>query len=209
MIGSASILFFSIKKQNNVVPHIESNIVQAATQEAETTTLDGQVKGIETIIETQDARPMIVARFLERYNSPLQPYDHFGQVFVDLADTNGFDFRLLPAIAMQESNLCKKIPEGSYNCLGFGIHSKGTLTFDSFEANFERAARELKANYIDQGRTTPEEIMKKYTPGSNGSWANSVSQWMAEMKYDDREKGRESEEEENVLEYVNEESLPN
>lgn len=152
--------------------------------------------------EGSDARALLVARFLERHSSPLTPYDHYGQVFVDLADKNGFDFRLLPAIAMQESNLCKRIPENTYNCLGFGIHERGTLAFESYEANFERAARELKANYIDIGLTTPEKIMTKYTPSSNGSWADSVNQWMAEMRYDDRGLGRESESDESVLEFV-------
>lgn len=158
--------------------------------------------GVTSILESEDGRAKIVANFLERYNSPLKPYDHFGAVFVDIADRYGIDFRLLPAIAMQESNLCKTIPEGSYNCLGFGIHSRGTLAFDSFEANFERAGKELKANYINQGRITPEMIMKKYTPSSNGSWANSVNQWMAEMRYDDRESGRTKKTDANVLEFA-------
>jgi hypothetical protein len=150
-----------------------------------------QVKGVETVIEVEDGRAEVVANFLERHNADLIPYDHFGQVFVEIADRYGFDFRLLPAIAMQESNLCQKIPPNSFNCLGFGVHSRGTLAFDSYEANFDRAGRELKQNYIDQGRTTPEQIMQKYTPSSNGSWAESVNQWMAEMRYDDRQKGRE------------------
>ena len=60
------------------------------------------------------------------------------------------------------------------------------------KANFERAARELKAYYIDQGRVTPELIMKKYTPSSDGSWARSVNQWMSEMRYDDRVLGQEN-----------------
>jgi hypothetical protein len=162
----------------------------------------GTVAGVATDHETGDARSIIVANFLKRHNSPLTPHEHFGQVFVDIADENGIDFRLLPAIAMQESNLCKRIPEGSYNCLGFGIHSRGTLKFESYEANFARAARELKANYIDQGRTTPEEIMRKYTPSSNGSWAASVNQWMAEMRYDDRQSGRTLKENGSVLEFV-------
>lgn len=162
----------------------------------------GQVRGIETLVEVEDARATIVANFLERHNSPLQPHDHFGRVFVEISDRYGFDFRLLPAIAMQESNLCKKIPPESYNCLGFGIHSRGTLTFDSYEANFERAGRELKQNYIDQGRETPEAIMRKYTPSSDGSWAESVNQWMAEMRFDDRQKGRDTEYQGNVLEFA-------
>jgi hypothetical protein len=151
----------------------------------------GEVKGISTIVEGEDARPDIVANFLKRHDAPLKPHDEYGRILVKIADKYGVDFRLLPAIAMQESNLCKKIPPGSYNCLGFGIHERGTLMFESYEANFDRAARELKANYIDGGRGTPEEIMRKYTPSSNGSWAASVNQWIAEMRYDDREKGRE------------------
>ncbi len=162
----------------------------------------GTVQGVSTQFRTGDARPMIVAAFLERYDAPLQPYDEYGQLFVDIADKEGIDFRLLPAIAMQESNLCKRIPPGSYNCLGFGVHSQGTLGFESYEANFERAARELKQNYINQGLTTPSEIMTKYTPGSNGSWANSVNQWMAEMRYNDRDAGREKKQDGSVLEFV-------
>lgn len=162
-------------------------------------------QGIETMLETDDARPQIVANFLKRHSSPLEPAEHYGRVFVEIADRYGMDFRLLPAIAMQESNLCKSIPEGSHNCLGFGIHARGTLGFESYEANFERAGREIKKNYIDQGRTTPEEIMKKYTPSSNGSWAVSVNQWMAEMRYDDRQLGRELRQPgANVMEFVGE-----
>jgi hypothetical protein len=151
----------------------------------------GQVQGIQTAFEAEDARPQLVANFLKRHNSPMEPHDEHGKMIVEISDRYGIDFRLLPAIAMQESGLCKAIPKDSYNCLGFGIHSRGTLKFESYEAAFDRAARELKKNYIDQGRTTPEQIMKKYTPSSNGSWAVSVNQWMAEMRYDDRELGRE------------------
>jgi hypothetical protein len=149
-----------------------------------------KAQGIETSLATDDARPQIVANFLTRYKSPLEPADQYGRLLVQIADKYGIDFRLLPAIAMQESGLCKNIPEGSHNCLGFGIHKRGTLGFESYEAAFERAGREIKQNYIDQGRTTPEQIMAKYTPSSNGSWANSVNQWMAEMRYDDRQLGR-------------------
>jgi len=161
-----------------------------------------QVKGVQSIMETEDGRAELVSRFLSRHDSPLSTHQHFGQVFVDLSDKYGIDFRLLPAIAMQESNLCKRIPEGSFNCLGFGIHSRGTLAFTSYEANFERAAKELKKNYIDIGLTTPEEIMTKYTPSSNGSWAASVNQWMAEMRYDDRQLGRETKINADVLEFA-------
>jgi len=162
----------------------------------------GEVKGIATVYEVADARPEIVARFLKRHSSPMQPHDEFGQKLVEIADTHGLDYRLLPAIAMQESNLCRVIPENSYNCLGFGVHSKGTLRFESYEVAFDTAARGLKNNYIDIGLTTPERIMKKYTPSSNGSWAASVNQWIAEMEYDSREMGKEKKQDADLMEYL-------
>jgi hypothetical protein len=163
---------------------------------------DGEVKGVNSIIEAEDSRPAIVSRFLARHDSPLTPHHYYGKKLVEIADKYNLDFRLLPAIMMQESNLCKRIPEGTNNCLGFGIHSRGTLGFDTYEAGFERAAREIKANYVDIGLTTPEQIMRKYTPSSQGSWANSVNQWMAEMRYDDRDLGRTQKTNADVLEFV-------
>ena len=204
LVGIASFNFMSLQQNKPLAIFQNTDPELASPLESEASpAIYGQVQGIETEIKTADARAAIVANFLERHHSPLEPSDHFGQVFVTLADEYGFDFRLLPAIAMQESNLCNKIPAGSYNCLGFGIHERGTLAFESFDANFERAARELKKFYIDIGLTTPELIMTKYTPGSNGSWAESVKQWMSEMKYDDYALGKELKEDNpSVLEYT-------
>ncbi|MEN8252890.1 MAG: hypothetical protein ABFQ62_00725 [Patescibacteria group bacterium] len=200
--------FFILHKNQPIVANIVPESVSSSQESIVEIKVVGNVKGIETDMKLADARAEIVAEFLKRHNSPLEPHDHFGEVFVSLADEYEFDFRLLPAIAMQESNLCNKIPAGSYNCLGFGIHERGTLGFESFEANFERAARELKKYYIDIGLDTPELIMTKYTPFSDGSWAESVKQWMSEMKYNDYVKGKELKEDNpSVLEYANQEEI--
>lgn len=143
------------------------------------------VMGISTDVEVGDARPIILAEFLEKNDSPLKPYDYWGQFLTDLADEHQLDFRLLPSISMQESNLCKKIPEGTYNCLGLGIHSQGTWGFNRFEDNFEAAAEILKKNYIDKGYVTPDEIQDKYTPGSNGSWEYAVNYFMDILEHAD------------------------
>jgi hypothetical protein len=169
-----------------------------------------QGQEITAVIETEDARTTLLANFLERYKSPMQPYDYYAAKIVEISDRYGLDFRLLPAIAMQESNLCKVTNPGApHNCLGFGIHARGTLDFETYEAGFERAGRELKLYYIDQGLTTVELIESKYTPSSNGSWANSVNQWMAEIRYNDRQMGRENEDNASVVEFaVNIEDIP-
>lgn len=137
---------------------------------------------IKSAIQTADARPVIIAKYLEKYGSPLAPY---AQYLVQVSDQYLLDYRLLVAIAQQESNLCKKVPENSYNCWGWGVHERGTLKFNSFEESIETVAKGLKVRYLDQGLTTPEEIMAKYCPLSlekGGSWASGVNQFMEDLR---------------------------
>jgi hypothetical protein len=126
-----------------------------------------------------DARGEIIKDYLINYNSPLEPYAY---LIVNTADKYGLDFRLITAIAQQESNLCKNYPEGTFNCWGWGIHSLGTLGFSSFEEGIEEVSKGLKENYIKEGYVTPEIIMTKYTPLSNGSWAKGVTQFLSDME---------------------------
>lgn len=126
-----------------------------------------------------DARAEIIYQYLKRYDSPLTPHASF---IVEISDEYRLDFRLLPAIAQQESNLCKKIPEDSFNCWGWGIHKRGTLGFQSFEEGIEVVARGLRQNYLDKGLQTPEEIMSKYTPSSPGTWSAGVTAFMSDME---------------------------
>lgn len=127
-----------------------------------------------------DARPQLIRNYFIRYNSPLVGLENY---IVEKADQYGLDYRLIPAIAQQESNLCKIIPPNTYNCWGWGIHSEGTLGFRSYEEAIEAVMSGLKSEYIDKGYTTPDTIWKKYTPGSpNGAWAKGVNQFMSQME---------------------------
>jgi len=130
-------------------------------------------------ITTDDARPLIIKGYLEKYKSPLLPYS---DLIYSLSKTYGFDYYWMVAIAQQESNLCKKIPENSYNCWGYGINSKGTLKFDNYEIALRSFAEYLDREYFKKGRTTAEQIMAKYCPHSDGSWARGVNQFIAEME---------------------------
>lgn len=130
-------------------------------------------------IEIDDARPVIIKKYLEKYKSPLLPY---ADLIYEVSKTYGFEYYWIVAIAQQESNLCKKAPEGSHNCWGYGIHKRGTLTFQSYELSIKSYADYLKREYFDKGLNTPELIMKKYCPSSNGSWARGVQQFINEME---------------------------
>ena len=129
-----------------------------------------------------DARPILIRKYLEKYKSPLLPYS---DLIFELSETYGYEYYWIVAIAQQESNLCKKIPENSHNCWGYGIHKNGTLRFDNYEIALKSYAEYLKRQYFDKGLNTPELIMKKYCPSSNGSWANGVRQFIEEFKNGD------------------------
>jgi len=126
-----------------------------------------------------DARGEIVRQYLAFYDSPLEPYSAF---IVETSDKYQLDYRLITAIAQKESNLCKIIPPESYNCWGWGIHSQGTLGFNSFAEGIEVVSKGLREEYVNKGYETIEEIMGKYTPLSNGSWAIGVNKFMGEMQ---------------------------
>ena len=126
-------------------------------------------------IEEKDIRVDRVRNFFDQYNSPLVP---FAQNVVESADQYNINFRLVPAIAMQESNLCLKAPKNSNNCWGFGIYGKTMTTFSNYAEAIETVTKTLAKDYIGKGLNTPEEIQKKYTPSNNGAWAYSVSHFM-------------------------------
>lgn len=132
-----------------------------------------------TVLQAQDARPALVQRFLEKHDSPLVPHT---QVLIDTADKYGLDYALIPAMAMQESNLCKKIPENSNNCWGYGIYGDKVLKFASYEEGIERVAKTLKEKYLEESLTNPDLIMSKWTPSSKGSWSFAVNTFMQEIK---------------------------
>lgn len=120
----------------------------------------------------KDSRVAVLKVFFRKHNSPL--YDH-ADFIVKVSDEYELDYRLIPAIAMQESTACKVIPHNSHNCWGWGIYGNKITRFGSYPEAIETVAKGLKTNYIDKGLTTPEAIMAKYTPSSNGSWARGVS----------------------------------
>lgn len=142
----------------------------------------GSKSSVSDKVEFSDARSKIIENFFKKYKSPLA---NQGETFVKAADTYNLDYRLLPAIAMQESNGGKKIIEGSKNPFGYGIYGKLVLKFSSWEEAIERVSRALKQDYLDRGLKTPVQIMAKYTPPSlekGGVWAKGVNSFMEELR---------------------------
>lgn len=123
-----------------------------------------------------DARVEMLTQFFEKYDSPLKP---FAKDFVANAVEYGLDYRLLPSIAMQETNLCHKSNPDSYNCWGFGVYGGKYKYFDSYPQAIATISKTLAEKYRDRnGLVTPDEIQRMYTPTSNGSWAHGVNHFM-------------------------------
>jgi len=128
---------------------------------------------IKTSIKTADARSEIIRQYLNKYSSPLEPYSN---LIVDLSDQYNLDYRWLVAIAQQESSLCHRIPENSFNCWGWGIYGDKVTRFDSFEDALRRIAPQFTKIFLKgEPNRDPAEVMKTYTPPSDGSWAAGVS----------------------------------
>ena len=133
----------------------------------------------EAEIQVADGRVANLKSFFRKHNSPL--YD-FADKIVEVSDRYQFDYRLLPAIAMQESNLCRVIPENSFNCWGWGIYGTTVTRFDTYDEAIETIGKGIKDHYIDKGLVTASAIMNKYTPSSKGSWQYGVNTFLKALE---------------------------
>jgi len=141
---------------------------------------EGAILGESTV--TEEARPIILRQFLESYYSPLAPYS---DLILAVSQEYGLDWRLLTAIAGAESTFARNVIDGCNNAWGWGIHSRGTLCFDSWEEGIRTVAQGLREKFLNDGLTTVDEIMARYAPLSldnGGSWGYAVSYFMGELE---------------------------
>ena len=134
------------------------------------------------VITHGDGRSLIVENFFKGKKSVLAD---FAGTFVSVADFYHLDYRLLPSIAMQESNGGKVLPDNSYNPFGYGIYGSNKIHFQGWDEAIKTVGKALREDYLNQGLHTPYQIMTKYTPPSvekGGSWAIGVSQFMDELR---------------------------
>jgi len=173
MVFSLSLLYSSLSQKSSLVASNGNSRVAYAALPAASGTLKAN------IVES-DARKTLVREFFKKYKSELLPY---ASEVVNSADKYGLDYRLIPAIAMQESTGCRNAPKDSHNCWGFGIYGKKVTKFDNYPDAIETITKTLATVYKDKkGLETPEEIVKLYTPSSNGSWQKSVTYFMDQLQ---------------------------
>lgn len=175
------VLYLSIAYQNEANPSAHGLFAQNKT--VAFAALPTDKTGFSDEITQQDARTELIRQFFMSHDSPLTEYAQF---VVEAADKYDLDFRLIPAIAMQESNLCKKRPiepVDSHNCWGWGIYSGKVTRFKSYTSAIETVTKGLATRYKEKHNLhTPQEIMKLYNPNSTGSWADGVNFFMDRLQ---------------------------
>ncbi|NBO17590.1 MAG: hypothetical protein EBV07_01745 [Proteobacteria bacterium] len=123
-----------------------------------------------------DSRAKKIEGVFRAYNCPMAGT---GQYIVEQADKNGIPYWIVASIAFQES-LCGKItPEKngveSYNAWGWAVYGSSSKYFNNYEHGIKVLSEYLSKRFFKQGITDTCDIMKVYTPPSNGSWCRGVN----------------------------------
>jgi len=117
--------------------------------------------------------------YLEGRGSPMAGH---GMAFLRAGRKYGVDPRLLVGIATIESGagVHEKLQHNPFN---WGVH-RGQ-TYSSYEESIMDVARGLRRGYVDQGLDTPQKIVSKYAPSSDGNneanWAKVVGSVMSQL----------------------------
>ncbi|MBD3366380.1 hypothetical protein GF360_03530 [candidate division WWE3 bacterium] len=137
-----------------------------------------------------DTRAATLDKIFGLYNCPLEGH---GETFIEAADKNDIPYWLVASIAFQESSCGKNTPKlkapgqedvtdpnelefiESYNAWGWGVWGKNLRTFESWDEGINRVSEYLGDTFFSKGITNTCEIMKIYTPPSDGSWCKGVN----------------------------------
>lgn len=126
-------------------------------------------------MESVDSRAAKIDKVFAQYGCPLEGK---GRVFVEEADKNNIPYWVVPAIAFQESSCGKKTPEPegveSYNAWGWAVYGSNVKMFDDWDHGISVVSQYMNEKFFSQGVTDLCEIMKTYTPPSQGSWCKGV-----------------------------------
>jgi hypothetical protein len=121
-------------------------------------------------MQSKDLRAQALENVLTKQGSPLAPYASY---YVQSADRNEIDWRLLPAIAGLESSFGLRQMPGSHNSYGWG---GGHIYFDSVEDGIDTINTAFKTKYAARGATTVEQIGPIYA--ESPTWVPRVRSFM-------------------------------
>ena len=126
----------------------------------------------ETVV---DNRAEILEKFLKSYNSPLASH---AKTFVEEADKNNIDWKLVVSIAGVESYFGQQIPPYSYNGWGYGVYGNNVRRFESWDDGIAVVSHAIRSDYMDKwGATDVYGIGSKYA--ADKRWAYKVQNFIS------------------------------
>jgi len=133
-----------------------------------------------------DDRVQILHDYLERKHSPLAPY---ALTFVQEADKNNIDWRLVAAISGLESSFGVHIPSNSYNGWGYGVYGDNVRRFESWDDGISTVSKALRDDYMTKWKaTTVPEIGRLYA--ASPTWAVRVQYFLNDIDAFEKEQAR-------------------
>jgi hypothetical protein len=136
-------------------------------------------KLIESVPDKPDNRAEKLKLYLTSQGSPMADA---AEHFIKEGDRLGLDWKLVAAIAGNESSFGQYIPDNSFNAWGWGVWTGwyDGQHFGNWEEGITTVSEGLKEDYIDQGFTTVEQIGSKYA--ADWEWAWKVGHFMEEIE---------------------------
>ncbi len=147
----------------------------------------GTGKVLGASIESEDARELLLKSFIQKFQptSPMLPHT---KAFIDAADTYQIDYRLIPAIAMCESNLGSRIPsKDSFNAWGIAVYTgqQSGKMFNDWPHAIDWVGKYVREKYYNRSITDLVEIGAIWAPPSvakENSWATCVEGFMEQIR---------------------------
>jgi hypothetical protein len=130
-----------------------------------------------------DGRTLLLEEFMR--GTPLGSY---ASHFIWAADQYGLDYRLVPAIAMCESNLGVRIPSAdSHNAWGIAVYTgqQEGAEFVNWPSAIDWVTRFISEKFVAKGIVDIKEIGAVWAPPSvekGHSWANCVEGFMRSIQ---------------------------
>lgn len=124
----------------------------------------------------KDARANRINAIFDAYKCPLYGY---GDSFVAEADKNNIPWWLVASVSFQESGCGKKTPtndgNATYNAYGWGVWGGKAYQFNDWDHGISVVSKYMNDKFYSKGISDTCDIMKVYTPPSNGSWCQGVN----------------------------------
>lgn len=155
-----------------LIPHPADASEKAKSVSAEFATTSEQLPPLHI-----DNRPEVLKRFLELYDSPLAVE---AQTFVDEADKNHIDWKLLPAISGVESTFGLAVPSHCPNAWGYNIYAGHTRCFTDYKEAIQVISYDIRHLYINQWEATNIYSLGRLYAASP-TWAQRVNMYMGQI----------------------------